>query len=451
MAGRRGHQIGYPEKLTTKKTLPIFPARHFSVNRWVNQGPKNKMNIIQFAFRNVFRNRRRSLITLLAIAVGFMAINLFGGYIARIFDGMEEGAIYGEGLGHLTIFKQGFLIEGKVDPSQYMIAADELAALKTLLASNPAIEKVIPKMGVAGLISNGTSSTIFIADSMSPSDFAFLNADYAYTGEGTRITADKPIGVQVGSDLAKMMRVQVGDTLPVMANTLEGQMNALDVEVAGIYNTGSDATNDKYLLMPLELAQSLYDTTAVDRVSLILNNVSQTEPIRAWLAAQLPQINFQADVKSWNELSVFFTKVKNLMNVIFIFIFSIVLVIVVIGVINTMTMSVVERTQEIGTLRALGLRRRDVLRIFGAEGFMLGVLGVVFGALGTVIVTVLINVANISYFPPGVAEAVPIEVAFAPVTVIASGVFLALLSWGAAIFPSFKASRLRIVDAFGHV
>lgn len=412
------------------------------------------MNIFQFAFRNVFRNARRSLITLIAIAVGFMAINLFGGYIAFIYEGMRDGAIYGEGLGHLTIFKKGFLIEGKVDPTKYMITAAERAAIERLVAQNAqnkAVVRVIPKLSTAGLISNGTSSTIFIADSFRPDDLAYLNKDMKYSGEGTPITPQNALGVQIGSDLAKMMNVKLGETLPVLANTLEGQMNALDVEIVGIYNTGSDATNDKYLLMPLELAQSLYDTEAVDRISLVLTDVAQTEPVRQWLTAQLPSIGFEADVKTWEELSLFFRKVQNMMKTIFLFIFVIVLMIVVTSVINTMTMSVVERTQEIGTLRALGLRRRDVLRIFGAEGFMLGVLGVVFGLIGTVIVVALINILKISYYPPGVAEAVLIEVAFAPVTMIGSGIFLALLSWGAAIIPSFKASRLRIVDAFGHV
>ena len=409
------------------------------------------MNIFQFAFRNVFRNTRRSLITLIAIAVGFMAINLFGGYIANIYEGMREGAIYGEGLGHLTIFKKGFLIEGKIDPTKYMITAEERAAIEGVVAKNPAVVKVIPKMSAAGLISNGTSSTIFIADGIRPDDFAYLSKDYAYRGEGTRITAQNALGVQIGSDLAKMMNVKIGDTLPVMANTLEGQMNALDAQIVGIYNTGSDATNDKYLLMPLELAQSLYDTMSVDRISLVLNDVSQTEPVRQWLTAQFPAIGFEADVRTWEELSLFFRKVQNLMKTIFFFIFAIVLMIVVTSVINTMTMSVVERTQEIGTLRSLGLRRRDVLRIFGAEGLMIGVIGVLCGLALTVGLTLLINAANITYLPPGVAEPVPINVSFAPKTILFSSVFLALLSWGAAIIPSFKASRLRIVDAFGHV
>ena len=82
---------------------------------------------------------------------------------------------------------------------------------------------------------------------------------------------------------------------------------------------------------------------------------------------------------------------------------------------------------------------------------MIGVIGVASGAALTVALTLLINAANITYLPPGIAEPVAISVAFAPKTIAFSGVFLALLSWGAAIIPSFKASRLRIVDAFGHV
>ncbi len=413
------------------------------------------MNTIQFAFRNVFRNTRRSLITLLAIAVGFMAINVFGGYVALIFDAMGDAAIYGESLGHLTIFKKGFLVEGKIEPEKYMITAEEMQAISALVAQNPSVKKVLPKMSVSGLISNGSSSTIFIADGIHPDDKAFLDHgssyDSEYDGEGTPITAQAPTGVQLGSDLANMLNLKVGDTLPVMANTLTGQMNALDVDVVGIYNTGSDATNDKYLLMPLELAQSLYDTTSVDRVSLALSNTKETEPVRKWLVEQLPAIGFDAEVKSWNELSLFYTQVRDMFSVIFLFIFCIVLIIVVTSVINTMSMSVVERTQEIGTLRALGLKRRDVLRIFGAEGFVIGLIGTIAGLAGTLLIIWLFETVDVTYIPPGSTEPVPMLVGFVPSMLAISGLFLAFLSWGAAIFPSFKASRLRIVDAFGHV
>jgi putative ABC transport system permease protein len=409
------------------------------------------MNIFQFAFRNVLRNKRRSLITLLAVGVGFMAINVFGGYTARTFTGLQTSAIYGEGNGHLTIFKKGFLTEGKMNPKQYMITAEEIGQITNLLTKNPAVKRIIPKMDLSGLISNGMISTIFIANGIAAEDEAFLTTDYPYRGEGQPINAQQPSGAVMASGLAKMLNFKVGDTAVIMSNTLDGQMNALDMNVAGVVNTGFEATNDKFLIMPLQFAQSLYDTTSVDRLVVVLNDTVQTASMRQWLQAQLPTINFQAEIKSWDEMSIMYTKVKGLFDMIFLFIFCIVLVIVVTSVVNTMTMSVVERTQEIGTLRALGLKRRDVLRIFGAEGFMIGLLGTGIGFVGTILTILLIALSKLSYIPPGVDTPVPIEVAFAPSNMLVSAVFLIVLSFIAAISPSFRASRLKIVDALGHI
>ena len=138
-------------------------------------------------------------------------------------------------------------------------------------------------------------------------------------------------------------------------------------------------------------------------------------------------------------------------SMIFMFIFCIVLLIVVTSVINTMTMSVVERTQEIGTLRALGLQKRSILEIFGAEGFAIGLVGTVIGIVVTLVLIYLISVGNITYYPPGIDTAVKIKVDFVPSIIVMSGLFLTGLSFVSAIIPSSKASRLNIVDALGHV
>ena len=409
------------------------------------------MNIGQFAFRNVLRNKRRSVITLGAIAMGFMAINLFGGYAAETFFGLQQIAIYGEGVGHLTIYKKGFLTDGKIEPKEYLITEEEQQRIRELVQKNPAITTLMPKLDVAGLISNGATSTIFIAQGARPDDEATLKAEYPYEGEGARIDKDAPIGVQVGSELAEMLDLKLQDLAVIMANTLDGQMNALDVEIRGIYNTGSNATDDKFMLMPLELCQSLYDTSAVDRLVLLIDDVSATESVREWLLKQLPEIGFDAEVKSWNELSMFYNQVKAMFSMIFLFIFSIVLVIVVTSVINTMMMSVVERTQEIGTLRALGLKRSKVMKLFGAEGALIGILGVITGIAGTLFVTWLVSVAHITYVPPNNSTEVVLAVHAAPPLLIVSSAFLIGLSFLAAVMPSFRASRLKIVDAFGHV
>ncbi|MBI2566773.1 MAG: ABC transporter permease [Candidatus Schekmanbacteria bacterium] len=412
------------------------------------------MSIFKLAFRNVLRNKRRSLITILAITLGFMAIDLFGGYMAAVFRTLKDAVVFGEGLGHLTIFKKGFLEEGKINPQRYLITAEEQMALQGLLKQNQSVHEIMPRLDVAGLVSNGTMSTIFTAQGVRPELHAKMIAGTGQAlpqSQGRTISVDAPTGVLMGSDLAKMLDAKLDDTVVMMANTLAGQMNALDIQARGIFNTGMAATNDKFMVVPLNLAQSLYDTESVDRLTLLIDDISQAEKVRTWLLDKTPGIRFEPDVKTWEELSAFYTQVRSFYGMLFAFIFCIVLMIVVTSVVNTMTMSVVERTQEIGTLRALGMRQRLVIRLFAAEGAVIGMLGVGVGFVGTVAVTLVVSALGITYAPPGTATATPLEVDLVPSIWFLSGLFLVLLSVAAAVIPSVRASRLSIVDAFGHV
>src|SRR5512140_1273607 len=119
-------------------------------------------NMIKLALRGMLRNRRRSLMTLLAIAFGFSAIVLFAGYTHNIYDGLGRQSIHGEMLGHLTIYKKGMRTEGKLDPERYLLTAPEVAAIGKLVQAEAHVELVAPRLGMSGLVSNGRASTIFI-------------------------------------------------------------------------------------------------------------------------------------------------------------------------------------------------------------------------------------------------------------------------------------------------
>jgi len=236
-----------------------------------------------------------------------------------------------------------------------------------------------------------------------------------------------------------------------MATTLDGQMNALDIEVAGIYDTGSDATNDKYMRFPFAYAQSLYDTEKADRLAVLLDSWEKTERARNRLLSTLSKAGLQCEIKTWNELSLFYSKVKGMFDMIFMFIFSIVFIIVVMSVVNTMGMAVLERTREIGTLRAFGLKRRGVSLLFAIEGALLGFLGSILGLVLNIVVWAVIRAIEPSYIPPGVSTSVPLIVNLVPQAMLTLMVFLILLSLVAAILPARRAARLNVVDALGHV
>ena len=127
---------------------------------------------IKVAFRNIVKNKRRSFVTLLAIAVGFGAVSLFRGYADNTYWGLRQMAVRGEGLGHLTIYKKGWLEEGKIEPEKYMFSQEENQRIIDLVQEDDDVILATPRMNISGLVSNGRISAIFLADGVVPRESA---------------------------------------------------------------------------------------------------------------------------------------------------------------------------------------------------------------------------------------------------------------------------------------
>ncbi len=408
---------------------------------------------IKLAFRNILRNRRRSFVTLMAIGVGFAALSLFRGYIHNTYLGLRNSAIRGEGLGHLTIYKAGWLDKGKIDPQKYMFSGEEVKQIIALVKEENDVTLATPQLHISGLVSNGTISTIFLAKGVVPRDDKVIKGDWASFRpvEGKTLDDDTPYGVEMAEGLAAHLGLRPGSDGVVMASTLDGQMNAMDIQISGVYDSGSDATNDKIMRVPFAFAGSLYDTEQADRIVVLLTDWEKTENARKVLTQKLQDSGYPCEIKTWKELSLFYGKVRGMFDMIFLFLFSIVLIIVVMSTVNTMGMAVMERTREIGTLRALGLKRRGVNLLFATEGAALGLLGCLFGIALNILIWAIIRGLEPSYIPPGISTPVPLIVNLVPRAMATLGGFLVLLSLIAAILPARRAAGQNVVDALGHV
>jgi putative ABC transport system permease protein len=255
----------------------------------------------------------------------------------------------------------------------------------------------------------------------------------------------------MAQDLAKFLNLAAGKDGVVMATTLGGQMNAMDIQVNGVYDSGSDATNDKFMRFTYDFARSLVDTQSAERVVVLLTDWKLTETMRSNLMIKLKRAGLICEIKTWNELSLFYSKVRVMFDVIFMFIFSIVLVIVVMSTVNTMGMAVLERTREIGTLRALGLKRRGVSLLFALEGGVLGLFGSLIGVLLHIVGWAIIRAYPPTYTPPGISTPVPLIVDLVPGLLLVLMLCLILLSLFAAIIPARRAAGQNVVEALGHV
>ena len=419
------------------------------------------MNTFKLALRGLARNRRRSLVTLLAIALGFAAIALFAGYTHNVFYGIAQQSIHGELLGHLTLSKRGMRLEGKLDPERYTLTASEVDQLTKLLMAEPHVRMVAPRLAFSGLISNGRASTIFVAEAIEPAAMeglqqgAFSNAG-AQSGvldnRTKRLDPAHDDVVELSEGLVDILHLQENGLAAVLVNTLSGQANALDVTVGHKFNTGNAGSNDKFAFVTLALARNLLDAEGrADRLTILLDDGSQTEAVRLRLLPKLRDAGFDVEIQTWQELSDFYNQVRGMFDMIFGFIFSIVLTVVLMSVANSMGMTVFERTREIGTLRAIGLKRWGVVRLFTTESMLLTVIGCTVGLLITLGVRWGINVANISYTPPSSASPVPLLVDLDVGRVVFTFVLMAVVGTLAAYLPARRAAKKPIIDALGHV
>ncbi len=244
--------------------------------------------------------------------------------------------------------------------------------------------------------------------------------------------------------------------IDLLAATANGAPNIVRLSVSGAEPQGVKELDDNYVAMHLALAQQLVYGRGEHKVTGIVLQLHRSEdmgPARARLEGLIAEHKLDLEVRDFGELNPFYGQVVRLFGAIFLFIALVMGVIVLFAVVNTMTMNVMERTNEIGTIRALGLRRGVIRRQFVAEGLILGAIGATAGVVLAILVALAINHAGFTWTPPGNANAIPLRVGLdgRPVLILGTWFVLVLVATLAALFPANRAARLPVVDALRHV
>jgi putative ABC transport system permease protein len=398
--------------------------------------------LIKLALRNIFRNRRRSAITLAVIVFGAVGLILFGGYKAVTFRGLRESTIRGR-VGHLQLFGAGHE-QGSQKPLEHALA--DVEAIRARIERDPRVESTAAQITLMGLISNGDKSETFVATAVEPEKDRLMRGQTVI--EGTLLPDHEPDAVTLGKGLAQSMNVKPGDYVTLMTPTVTGSLNALDVRVAGIFQTGVKELDERAVKLPLAGAQQLLQTTKVEKLLVFLRDTETTGAVRA----DIERMKLPVELKSWSELASFYHQVVLLYNGIFGFLGLIVFAIVVFSVANTIVMSIFERTREIGTLMAIGVTRARVWRMFFLEGLMTGVLGGVLGVATGALIAFLINSGDIMLPPPpGYTVGYKLSILLQPPVLVTAFLISVVTSTLSSILPALKASRLKVVDALGHI
>lgn len=460
------------------------------------------MKTLSIALRNLLRNRRRSIATLLAMIIGMNAILLFGGFSGNVIFAMQTA--YVQRNGHLQIQAKDYFLYGSGDPAAYGIANYQriVDLVRNDAVLQPMLTVVTPRLslgGIAGNFAAGVSKTVIAAGVVVDDQNAMLlwndyGSSYAHP---LALKGSRPDAAIVGTGVARMLQlcgplnvpncrapaktVAAGKAAPddiqalsalestgapavpstqieMLAASDHGVPNVTALNVIKAENQGLKEFDDIFMVMHLAKAQRLiFGDTApkVTAVQLQLQHTDQMPAARARLAQLLSTTlkDQPLEIVDYETLSPIYGQTVQFFDSVFGFIAVLIGVIVLFTVGNTMSMAVVERTAEIGTLRAIGLRRAGIRRLFMCEGLLLGSMGAVLGVLFALLIAYGINHSGITWTPPGYVFKYPLMVRVwgSPHLVFGSAAGLLVVAVVSAWWPANRAARLAIVDALRHV
>jgi putative ABC transport system permease protein len=463
---------------------------------------------LALALRNLLRNRRRTLATLAAIAIGGVSVLLFGGFSADIKYSLQTS--YVRTVGHLQIQHRDYYLFGSGDPTAYGIG--RYAAILDGIRADPVLRSMVtvatPTLqfgGVAGNYGAGVSRTIIgnglVAEDhvrmrrwnrygldlvAPPMRLAGAPANAAVVGTGVaRVllmcdvlnVPDCPAperaapqgGAQIPDDIAALSSAEnaaspaaggaerSARTIELLVGSARGTPNVASLQIVGAENQGFKELDDVYVFTHLAQAQRLVYGATTPKVTAImvqLEDTSQTAAAIARLQSLLPgwAPGDPLVVRDFAALNPFYVQSLQLFDTIFGFMLVLIGGIVMFTVSNTMNTAVVERTVEVGTLRAIGLRQRDIRRLFVTEGCVIGIAGAALGVVVALAAAWAINHMGFHWRPPGSAERVPLlltvwgETAMIAVTALVLVLLTTLSAW----WPAWRAARLNMVDALRH-
>lgn len=403
--------------------------------------------MIGLALRNLFRHRKRTAIALGAISFGVIALLLAGGFIEWIFWGMREGAIQSR-LGHIQMTRPDYLEAGSSDPFAYLLPNQIEGEVD--FESIPEVRVVSKRLNFNGLVSHGAVTVGFIGEGVEPEKEAELSKILLIVaGEG--LSSDDPNGLLLGKGLADNLGVTVGDAVVLLANTAQGGLNGVDGTVRGLFQTAAKAFDDAAMRLPIDTARQLLRVSGSHAWVMLLDKTEHTGNVLKQLQFRYPVASTRLEFTPWYSQADFYNKTVKLFSRQMHIVRLIIALIIILGISNTLVMSVLERTGEIGTLMAIGHKRRNILQLFVSEGLLLGIIGGLLGGGMGVALAVIISAVGIPMPPPpgmDVEFTGEIMVTWSLTTgALALAVITTLLG---SLYPAWRASRLEIVDALRH-
>jgi len=403
--------------------------------------------LLRIAFRNVLRNRRRSLITFSAVFLALGIMVSIRGFLNGLQATIRESVVLGQ-TGALQVHRTGFL-KSVGSTLELTVPTDEAFMGKIMAVQGVKAASARIMFGGMPNANDVSTAALFTAiDPVREPQVCPRRSEMISKGKSLRDAG--PASAVLSPELASSLGVKLGDKATLLTGDRDGVMNALDFEFVGHYGQAGLPLPDKKIgFVPLAFAQELLRMEGrATEIAVALEHFDDAERVKPILQAALGP---EYEVSTWHDVASFIDDAIAVQNFILNLIAGLFLFVALLGIANTMLMSVLERTREIGTMMSVGVRRRQILMLFLLEAAVLGLAGGIIGSIAG-------GGFVLYYGHKGMVLPVPGALAPLHVFPLISAQYilfiLALAAGGAALaalWPSVRASRMRPVEALSSV
>lgn len=394
------------------------------------------------AFKNLFRHKRRTILTALAIAVGIFFFIIFDSLMTGI-DRDAVTSLIDLETGHFQIVAQAPEENRDKINLKYLLpdGAKLAQRVKGLSGINGAAPRLLFPASLISSIDELPVTGIGVDPALDPTVFKIrdcVKGRWLRSGESETV---------VGKKIATLLGVKVGDTITIRTQTKQNTFQALDLAVVGIVDSTDPMVNEGQFFIPLDTAgRALATGSAVSQVAVKTGDFNKMDqPIQAVEKLRVPGENFR--VKTWHEVAASFMAGMQMKQKFIVVLLFMVALIAVIGVVNSILLASLERVREIGIMKAMGMTEREIVRLFNYEALGLGFLG----GLGGVILGVLANLYMVNVgidfqkMYGNLNVGLPVGKMFGVWnwSAISGALILGIIiSWLASYFPARKAARI---------
>ena len=405
---------------------------------------------IKLAWRNMWRNWRRTAIALVAIVLGLILLLAFDGLIKG-----SDQAIFGNAVrlygGNLQVHASGFRAKANRLP---LLPLDNADAVIQAAHAQPNVVAATKRIATAGIVSSHGNALPVAITAIEPAIEMRLSLQAEHITQGRFLSDEDGDAIFIGQGLAERLHVGLGDNVILLGRSKNELMRQHTMTIVGIYDLHTPDVEKGSVFIPLIDGQTLYNLRGqATEVAIFLQQVGTEDSVMSALQAQLPN----EEVDSWQTLRPEIRQTLDSKLAFTSFIGLVVLIIAGIGILNLMLMAVFERTREMGVLAALGMKGRQIMGLFLLEGTFIGVVGAIIGCgLGALLIGWLAQVGIGLSAASGMGEVMALMgdrlyPIITPADLLSRGLLVIVIAAIASLYPAWQASRQEPAQALHHV